>query len=333
MLSRVAERIYWGARYLERVENIARLVSVYDSLLFDLTKEVDISWYNLIRINSSVDNFSERYKVKNEHNVVKFLLADDSNPGSLLSSLKQVKENIRTTRDVVPQDTWELINELDLYARNNIKQGINRTNRHKFLNAIIQHCQVITGLFEGAMSRDATWQFVVLGRNIERADMTTRILDAGASIMLQPNAEQQANLHQVVWGNVLRSVSGYMNYRRSVRTAVKSTKVTQFLLEDLHFPRTLGFCIKQMTTAVSKLPRSAEVLREIENVKQLRYPLESGEQLDEAFRDYLNDLQISVSKLHNHFSANWFAFKQGIAYSANDSTASPEPSKNRLVDA
>ncbi|WP_297310530.1 alpha-E domain-containing protein [Neptuniibacter sp.] len=316
MLSRVAERIYWGARYLERVENIARLVSVYDNLLFDLPKKTNISWYNLIRINSNAETFSERYKVQNEHNVVKFLLADDTNPGSLLSSLKQVKENIRTTRDVVPQDTWEQINELDLYARNHIQQGISRTNRHQFLNTIIQRCQEITGLFEGAMSRDATWQFVVLGRNIERADMTTRILDAGASIMLQPDESIQANLAQVVWGNVLRSVSGYMNYRRGVRTAVQSKKVARFLLEDPHFPRTLRFCIEEMSTAAEKLPRSTNVLRGIETVKQLHYPLDNGEQLNESFRDYLNDLQICVSELHNDFSDNWFAFNPSVSAAA-----------------
>lgn len=310
MLSRVAERIYWGSRYLERVENIARLISVYDSLLFDLPKKTNISWYNLIRINSNDETFSERYKVQDEHNVVKFLLADDSNPGSLLSSLKQVKENIRTTRDVVPQDTWEQINELDLYARNNIRQGINRTNRHQFLNTVIQRCQEITGLFEGAMSRDATWQFVVLGRNIERADMTTRILDAGVSIMLQPNQER-VKLSQVVWGNVLRSASGYMNYRRGVKTAIQAKKVAKFLLDDPYFPRTVRFCMDEITTAVKKLPRSENVLGATDSIYSLDYPLDSSEQLNEAFRDYLNDLQISVCKLHDKFSENWFDFNSG----------------------
>ena len=307
MLSRVAERIYWGARYLERVENIARLVSVYDSLLFDLPKNTNISWYNLIRINSSVEGFSERYKVQNEHNVVKFLLADDTNPSSLLSSLKQAKENIRTTRDVVPKDTWEQINELDLFARKNIRQGINRTNRHRFLNTLIQRCQEITGLFEGSMSRDATWQFVVLGRNIERADMTSRILDAGVSVMLQPNGDPQS-ISQVVWGNVLRSASGYMNYRRGVRSAISGKKVARFLLEDPHFPRTLAFCFDEMKIAVGKLPRSGNILKGIEAAKAQHYSLDTNEQLDEGFRDYLNEMQIRVSKLNDEFSNNWFAY-------------------------
>ena len=113
MLSRVAERIYWCARYLERVENTARLVSVYDNLLFDLPHDFNIGWYNLITINSGEQAFDERYKIRDERNVVKFLLADDTNFSSMLVSLKMVRENMRTTRDVVPQETWELINELD----------------------------------------------------------------------------------------------------------------------------------------------------------------------------------------------------------------------------
>lgn len=137
MLSRVAERLYWSARYLERVENTARLVSVYDDLLFDLPKNIEVSWYNLIEILSGEEIFEQRYKVKDERNVVKFLLADDTNSSSMLSSLKMVRENIRTTRDAVPKETWELINELDLYAQQNIKQGINRSERHLFLNTII----------------------------------------------------------------------------------------------------------------------------------------------------------------------------------------------------
>ncbi|MGH1461999.1 MAG: alpha-E domain-containing protein [Neptuniibacter sp.] len=308
MLSRVAERIYWGARYLERVENTARLLSVYDNLLFDLPRDTNIGWYNLIIINSSTERFTERYKVQDEHNVVKFLLADDTNSSSMLSSLKQVKENIRTTRDVVPQDTWELINELDLYARNNIRQGINRTNRHQFLNTVIKHCQEINGLFESAMSRDATWQFVLLGKNIERADMTTRILDAGASIMLQPNEGTRINLSQIVWGSVLRSLSAYMNYRRSIRTAVQSSKVARFLLEDPHFPRTISFCLNEIESAMHKLPRSEKPLSSLEALKSLHFPLDNGKALDEDFRDYLNELQIKVSELHNEFSENWFAF-------------------------
>ena len=144
------------------------------------------------------------------------------------------------------------------------------------------------------MSRDATWQFMMLGRNIERADMTTRILDAGASLMLQPNEGTSINLSQVVWGNVLRSLSAYMNYRRSIRTQVQSSKVARFLLEDPHFPRTIAFCLEEIESAIQKLPRPEKALSGLNALKELNYPLENGNPLNEEFRDYLNDLQAVI---------------------------------------
>lgn len=313
MLSRVAERIYWTARYLERVENTARLVSVYDNLLFDLPRDTNISWYNLIILNSSTELFQERYKIQDERNVVKFILADDTNPSSMLSALKMVRENIRTTRDVVPQETWELINELDIYARQNIKLGINRSQRHSFLNTIIKGCQEISGLLFGTMSRDAAWQFFVLGRNLERADMTTRILDAGASLMLQQTDEETSlSLSQVVWGNVLRSLSADLNYRRTVRSAVNGAKVARYLLEDPHFPRTVNYCTSKIKQAASVLPRAERVIPAIEALQRLNYELKSSEDLGEPFRDYLNEVQIHLSSLSNTFSDNWFAFDRGV---------------------
>lgn len=308
MLSRVAERIYWGARYLERVENTARLLSVYDNLLYDLPRNTNISWYNLIRINSDNESFNARYKVQDERNVVKFILADDSNPNSVLSCLKMVKENIRTTRDVVPQSTWELVNELDLFTRNNIRLGINRSERHPFLNSIIQRCQEISGLFEGSMSRDATWQFMTLGRNLERADMTTRILDAGATVMLQPNEQTRVNLSQVVWGNVLRSLSADLNYRRAIRSSVSGKKVVQFLIEDLSFPRTLKFCSQEMLQAAEHLPRADIILGELKGLEHCKYNPKADEGPGEHLREYLNEVQIKLCNLHGLFAENWFSF-------------------------
>lgn len=105
MLSKVAERVYWTARYLERAENTARLIQVYDNLLFDLPRNVDLSWYNLITLNSQQIDFEDRYKVHDERNVIKFLVGDESNPSSIVSSLALIRENVRTTRDVVPEET------------------------------------------------------------------------------------------------------------------------------------------------------------------------------------------------------------------------------------
>lgn len=313
MLSRVAERLYWSARYLERVENTARLVSVYDELLFDLPNDINESWYSLIEILSGEEAFEQRYKVKDERNVVKFLLADDTNSSSILSSLKMVRENIRTTRDAVPKETWELINELDLYAQKNIKQGINRSERHLFLNTIIEGCQKVIGLFAGAMSRDSGWHFLIMGRYLERADMGTRILDAAVSLMLQSDPESRLQLGHVTWSKVLKSQSAYLDYRRTVRTSINGAKATTFLMNDPYFPRSLDYCFGQISEAAKKLPRSEIIAPKIDKIAEFKYPLASSEDLNEDFHDHLNNIQLTIIEINHQITENWFQFRQGDA--------------------
>lgn len=313
MLSRVAERLYWSARYLERVENTARLVSVYDDLLFDLPKDIEMSWFNLIEIIRGEETFEQRYKVKDERNVVKFLLADDTNSNSMLSSLKMVRENIRTTRDVVPKETWELVNELGLYAQQNIKQGINRSERHLFLNTIIEGCQKIIGLLAGAMSRNSGWHFLIMGRYLERADMGTRILDAAVSLMLKSDPETRLQLGQVTWAKVLKSQSAYFDYRRTVRTSINGAKATKFLMNDAFFPRSLAYCFGQIEESATKLPRAGLITAQVDKVLEFNYPLNSSEDLDEAFHDHLNDIQIAIIEINHKITENWFHFRQGDA--------------------
>ncbi len=310
MLSKVAERLYWTARHLERVENTARMVGVYDNLLFDLPGEVDISWYNLVTLNSAEALFETRYKNRDERNVVKFLLADDTNPSSMLSALKMVRENVRTTRDVLPQESWEMVNELYIYANENIQQGINRSARHEFLNNMIQGCQQINGLLMGTMCRDASWQFLRLGRNLERADMVTRLLDAGAAAQLEGEAETDMHISQVVWGNVLRSSSAELSYRRTMRSAVHESDVAEFLLEDPYFPRSLRFCLDSMINAVKDLPNNAAAKKALRATLDVEFELDSHKRLGFEFREYLNQQQVNIGGLHQVINTTWFAMLQ-----------------------
>ncbi|VTN08953.1 Bacterial domain of uncharacterised function (DUF403) [Raoultella terrigena] len=131
---------------------------------------------------------------------------------------------------------WELINELDLYARQNIRLGINRSERHTYLNNVIEGCQKIIGLLTGSMSRDAGWHFLNMGRYLERADMNTRILDAANSLMMQAREEESIKLGQVVWSKVLKSQSAYLSFRRVMRCSIKGSLVVTLLLTEWAFP-------------------------------------------------------------------------------------------------
>lgn len=308
MLSRVAERLYWTARYLERVENTVRLVDVYDKLMFDLPSSVNLGWYNLVAINSAESLFAERYTVHNERNVVKFLLRDESNPSSVVSSLKMVRENLRTTRDVVPGDTWEMINELSMFVENNIQQGVNRSQRFEFLDGVIKGCQQIHGLIYGTMAHDAVWYFMRLGRNLERADMTTRLLDAGSSALVHTAEDEAAvNSRQIIWGNVLRSLGGDQSYRRATRSAVSGSEVVRYLLENPAFPRTIAHCFNAIKDSASHLPRSSAVTQHINTLKSNAFDEVDYRDLGQPLKDYLNDLQLDLASVHVAIRDNWFA--------------------------
>lgn len=307
MLSRVAERVYWAARYLERIENTARLIDVYDKLMFDMPRGVNIGWFNLISINSADEAFSERYKVRDERNVVKFLLGDKTNFSSVTACLNMARENLRTTRDVIPPESWELINELHLFATDNLQKGVNRSERHDFLDGIIKGCQQIQGLIQGTMAHDNAWRFLALGRNIERADMTTRILDAGAWAQLQVSDESEAvNARQIVWGNVLRSLSAGQSYRRSLRARVSGPLVAKFIMEDETFPRTIMHCFSAMLLAVERLPNNKSVLSQLKRSKKQVFSNLDYSDLGEPMKNILNELQLDLGKIHNSIAENWF---------------------------
>ena len=308
MLSRVAERIYWSARYLQRVESMARLVNVYTNLLMDLPKDIDISWYNLVTLNSAEAEFDQRYKIRDERNVVKFTLMDEINHGSMWASLSMVRENLRTTRDVMPENAWELINELSSYVNECVKEGgLGRGKRHEFLAQVINQCQLIQGYVASMLAHDEVWDMWCLGRDLERADMTTRILDAGANMLFAHEYREKTHVPLVVWGNVLRSSGADHAYRRNVAATVVGSEVVNFLILDKYFPRSVHYCIEAIETAAKNLPRGRKVIAAIRALNIDLANTRLLQELDESLSDYLNDLQLKIGKLHRIFAETWFA--------------------------
>jgi uncharacterized alpha-E superfamily protein len=307
MLSKVAERVYWTARYLERIESTARLISIYDKLLFDLPRSGKISWYNLITINSLEADFNNRYAVRDERNVIKFLLGDESSSSSMVSSLKAVRENVRTTRDVIPADVWYLINELNLYVQENLSLGVNRSKRHEFLNEIIRGCQQMLGILYSDMPHDAAWLFLRLGRNLERADMTSRNIDAAVSGMLEADdIEEAVNSGQIIWLNLLRSLNADISYRRATREAVKGEAVVNYLLTGREFPKSVAYCLKALSDSCADLPNAESVASDIDDIRHRILAKYSPELEGQPLRDYVNELQIRIINMHQRISQTWF---------------------------
>jgi uncharacterized alpha-E superfamily protein len=306
MLSRSAERLYWLARYLERTENIARLVNVHMNLLMDLPKGVEMGWRQLISINASDQEFYKRNNVANERNVTRFLLSDGSYPGSLFSSLTAARENIRTSRELLPDEAWEQVNEMYLFAKNNLETVANRRQRVIFLNEILKGCQRFTGLLSGYMSHNHPYSFIRLGRNIERADMTSRILDLASLLLSESRSDEVRQYETILWMNILKALNALLMYRQQKHNRVNGDDVLNFLLLDTNLPRSVICCISEISTCISKLPNHHELPIKVNELETYIKAIDTQNTTQIQLRGILDDLQNKIGSLHNQIADNWF---------------------------
>ena len=209
---------------------------VRHQLILDLPKSIQPEWRLLVQMLGTEEGIDKCQKPDDEKSIISFFLSDRKNPSSVISSIASARENVRTTREIMLSEIWERLNSLYLSVAQRSDKNLPRSQRHKVLNNIIQACQQITGLLSGAMNHDAAYQFILLGRNIERADMSTRIVDIGLS-SLHGNAEEILPYRNVLWISILRSLSAYQMYRLNVRRNVKPESVLNFLLKSDVFPR------------------------------------------------------------------------------------------------
>lgn len=317
MLSRVAERMYWAGRYLERVESTARLVSVHSNLLLDLPVASGINWEQLLTITEARSTFDDRYAIADETNILNFLLASEDNSSSLLSSLTYARENIRTSRDIVPSEAWECINELYLLVKKDVRRAVQRRNRFESLSEYIVRCQLLTGLLFGTMSHGDAYHFLRVGAYIERADMTARVVDVAAATLAQPNAaadddsaqsaaERLAPFENSLWMSVLKSVSGYQMYRQYVRRRVDGEDVVRFLLGDAQFPHAVNCTLRELATHIARLPSNAAPNAVIATLQQQLRTYTDAPKMGQALHEFIDTVERGLNELHNSLEDAWF---------------------------
>jgi uncharacterized alpha-E superfamily protein len=304
MLSRVAERIYWAARYLERAENTSRLTRVYGSLLLDLPASAGIDWPLLVAITGGTAQRGAARK-RSDRATLHFLLADPDNHGSVLSSLRAARENFRTSRDLAPSEAWRRVNELYLYGKEHLRRAVYERRRHEVLVNVARECQGIRGLLADAMTHGDAYQFLRIGRNIERADMTSRVIDVASASLMTGRADLEP-FQNSLWIAVLRSLSGYQMYRQQVRRRVVARDVIAFLLLDLQFPRAIGYCLAELDYSLRSLPRYEAALRGV--LRLQRVIAEVDPQLADAaqLHDFIDSIQVDLGAIHEQIALTWF---------------------------
>src|SRR5579872_116552 len=242
MLSRVADSIYWMSRYVERAENVARFVDVNLNLMLESTSGADQQWQPLVNITGDHAEFTKRHGEASQKNVIQFLTFDRENPNSIISCLRVARENARSVREIISSEMWLQLNTFYLMVNSAAAGGKGLESPHEFFTEVKLSSHLFTGVTDATMTHGEAWHFCRLGRKLERADKTSRILDVKYFILLRSVADVGTPFDEVQWAAVLRSTSAFEMYRkRHGRISPKS--IVEFLLLDPEFPRAIRFCL------------------------------------------------------------------------------------------
>lgn len=313
MLSRVAERVYWLGRYMERMENAARLINVNSTLLLDLPKGAQIGWYSLIDLMGCNEEFEARGFKEEETSIVRFMVADVSNSTSIFYSLKMARENARTAREIIPTEAWELMNDLYYNVKENAGRSIARSQRQRFLLSVIRHAQQLVGVLSGTMSHTSAYDFIRLGRNLERADMTTRIVNVGTVNLItnvKSGKTQSDTLEpyiNVLWMSVLQSLSAYQMYRQHVHGRVNGKDVVEYILQDEYFPRAVTHCFKTLVDCLNQLPDAVDALRAVGIAQRRVNTVNIPELLEKnTLHDVIETIQQDIASINDEIAIKWF---------------------------
>ncbi|MSP91380.1 MAG: alpha-E domain-containing protein [Myxococcales bacterium] len=279
MLSRVADSIYWMARYVERAENLARLCDVNQQLLLDLPESAGAQWMPIVYATGEEEQFAERFGQPTQENVVRFVSFDLANPSSILQCLTIARENARGIREIISSEMWEQVNRFWLMVRDAALDPSVPGDPHAFFTQVKQASHTFVGIAYLTMTHNEAWHFARMGRLLERADATSRILDVKHYILLPELTDIGTPFDELHWTAILKSASAFEMYRKQ-HGVVRPASVAEFLLLEHKFPRSVRYGVTKaerslhaitgrpigsyLTTAEQKLGRLRGDLEEVE---------------------------------------------------------------------
>jgi len=301
MLSRVADSIYWLNRYIERAENVARFVEVNLNLLMDNPVGVAQQWDPLIAVTGDRALFNERYEQATAERVLDFLTFDATSPNSIRSCVRAARENARSVRETISSEMWEQVNAFYLQVED-AAQSKESKDSYAFYSEVKMASHRFAGVMDATLSWNESWHFGQLGRFLERADKTARILDVKYFLLLPSVQEVGTPLDNLQWIALLKSASAYEMYRKTEQM-ISPAGVAKFLLLDPHFPRSVKFCLKWAEESLSQIAgvsASSTPLSSQRALGRLRAELEYIT-LDEIFQQglhqFLDDFQVGINKV------------------------------------
>lgn len=326
MLSRVADSIYWLNRYVERAENIARFVDVNQNLLLDSPSGLAQQWQPLIFTTGDLPLFKERYGEITEENVIQFLTFDRDYPNSILSCLISARENARSVREVISSEMWEQVNFAYLMVKDAANNKLNRAQLPEFFEEVKMSGHLFAGIMDATMSHGEGWHFGQVGRLLERADKTSRILDVKYFILLPSIQDVGTPLDEVQWMALLKSASAYEMYRKRQQHKITPNGVVEFLILDREFPRSIQFCLLQAERSLHQItgsPLGTWCNSAERSLGRLRSELDFitiEEIIETGLHEFLDNLQKRINDTGEKIFETFFALKplDGLSDSINN---------------
>jgi uncharacterized alpha-E superfamily protein len=314
MLSRVADSIYWMSRYVERAENVARFIEVNLQLMLDAPSGEGQQWEPLVNTTGDHEAFAKRYGKASQQNVIHFLTFDAENPNSILSCVRAARENARTIREIISSEMWLQLNTFYLMVTAATEDSSALANPHEFFTEVKNANHLFNGVAEATMTHGEPWHFFHMGRMLERADKTSRILDVKYFILLRSVQDVGTPFDDIQWAAVLRSASAFEMYRKR-HGRISPKGVVEFLLLDREFPRAIHFCllaVRDSLYAISGTPAGTFRHTPEKLLGQLCSDL-SFTSVDEAINsglhEYLDSLQTRMNQVSAGIFETFFAHK------------------------
>ncbi|MDO8794344.1 MAG: alpha-E domain-containing protein [Vicinamibacterales bacterium] len=301
LLSRVADSVYWVGRYIERAENVARFIGVNLNLQIDLPLAPAHQWQPLIDASGDTEAFRERYGDATQLRVIEYLAYDTGNPNSIASCLRLARENARSVRETISSEMWAQVNSM--YLQIQTQRSLPEPER--MLDAfrdIRMGCHLFQGIADATMSHNEAWHFMRLGRKLERADKTSRLLDVKYFMLLPSASDVGTPYDDLHWSAVLKSVSGFEMYRKKFGH-ITPADVVEFLVMDEEFPRSVHYCIRGASDslqAITGTPAGAFRYQSEELMGQLRAELDFTSVhnvIRSGLHEYLDGLQYKMNAI------------------------------------
>ncbi|MDF0650333.1 MAG: hypothetical protein CV081_04785 [Nitrospira sp. LK265] len=314
MLSRVASSIYWLNRYIERAENYARFMEVNLNLSLDLPRGTTEQWEPLVATTGDHERFTGRYGKATRETVIQFLLADATNSNSILSCLLAARENARTVREVISTEMWEQVNRFYLMVRDGVSKGLSSKTLHTFLTDVKANSHLFLGITDATMSHGEGWHFARLGRLLERADKTSRILDVKYFMLLPTVAEVGTPFDIIQWSALLKSASALEMYCKQ-HGRISPNTVAEFLILNPNFPRAIRYCLIKAEDSLhaivgSESDRHSNLAEK--RLGRLRSEMDYADMADilsAGLHEFFDDFQLKLNRTDDAIYETFFALR------------------------